>query len=119
MNGISEAYHVPTDFVGIPVLSVASIAIGGVAKVAVSATGWTQPLNLYAVSVGVPGSGKAEGLDHIDRPLRRSRHAAAKCSKLRPKSMRSGCASGRSRIQSGIVETGMDVFLNETAGYGA
>jgi hypothetical protein len=71
VNGLSEAYHVPTDFIGIPILSVASIAIGGVAKIAVSGTGWTQPLNLYAVSVGVPGSGKAEGLDHIDRPLRK------------------------------------------------
>lgn len=71
VNGIAEAYHVPRDFVGIPVLSVASIAVGGVAKIAVSGTGWTQPLNLYAVSVGIPGSGKAEGLDHIDRPLRR------------------------------------------------
>jgi hypothetical protein len=57
--------------VEIPVMAVASIAMGGVVKVAVKGTGWTQPLNVYATAVGLPGTGKAEGLDHIDRPLRR------------------------------------------------
>src|SRR5262249_45088456 len=65
---ISWAFNVPTDFAAVPLLVLASGAIGNSRHLAVSANHLQAPC-LYAAIVGRPGTNKSGPLNLLRRPL--------------------------------------------------
>jgi hypothetical protein len=65
---VATSIGCPADFVGVPVLAVASGALGASRALKVK-EGWHERPSLYAVVVGNPGSGKTPALAAVCRPL--------------------------------------------------
>lgn len=69
MRSVAEALQVPRELVGMTMLATAAAAAGGLFEVRI-APDWSEPLNLYALTLSEPGERKSGAFKEIVRPLR-------------------------------------------------
>ena len=62
------ALSCPSDFLGVPMVVAAALAIGGTRRI-VAKAGWSEAPALYAAIIGSPGSAKTPSLKQVLEPL--------------------------------------------------
>lgn len=69
MRSVAEALQVPPELVGMTMLATAAAAAGGLFEVRI-APDWSEPLNIYALTLAEPGERKSAAFAEIVRPVR-------------------------------------------------
>ncbi len=64
----AQAFQCPIDYIGVPLLAVASAAIG-FSRVLKLREGWVEACRIFAAVVAPPGSTKTPALAHVMKPL--------------------------------------------------